>query len=217
MLEEHPLRQSKFIWEIISKEKSALEDYLYFERAREEIISIIENKALFKGDFTLASGKKSSYYLDLRRITLDSEAAPFIGYMILFRLFELDPSIDSVAGPTLGADPLVSSALALAPLFQLNLKGLIVRKEKKEHGLMKLIEGNLDAVKKTVCVEDVTTTGGSLLRACSILKEAGIEVVAAISLVDREEEDLKEKFASMGIKFSPIIKISEILMRRGDS
>lgn len=202
---------AELVREIVSKERSALEDYLYFERAREALISIIEKKALFRGEFTLSSGKKSSYYLDLRRITLDSEAAPLIGYLVLFRALEIDLQVDGVAGPTLGADPLVSSALAMAPFFDLSLKGLIVRKERKEHGLQKLVEGNLESVTRVVCLEDVTTTGGSLFRACKVLLESGVKVVAAVPLVDREEANLLEKFAAISVRFSPLIRISEIL------
>lgn len=205
---------SELIREIISKGKSALYDELYYERAKSKLISIIEKKALFRGEFVLASGKKSSYYLDLRRITLDSEASPLIGYVLLYRMFQIDAHVDAIAGPTMGADPLVSSAITLAPFFDMGLKGLLIRKQKKEHGLQKLIEGDLDSVSTVLCVEDVVTTGGSLLDACRALIEAGKKVIVAVPLVDREEENLALKFKSLGILYNPILKVSEILQER---
>jgi len=205
------LEVKELIREIISLEKSALYDELYYEKARKELIRLIKERALYRGEFLLSSGKKSSYYLDLRRITLDADAAAIIGYLVLYRAFNLSSSFDGVAGPTLGADPVVAAAVTMAPFFDLNLKGLIVRKEKKEHGLGKLVEGPLHSVKKVVVVEDVVTTGSSLLRACRVLIQEGVKVISAIPLVDRQEEELVLSFEELGIKFDPIITVNELL------
>jgi orotate phosphoribosyltransferase len=105
----------------------------------------------------------------------------------------------------------VAAAGTMAPFFDLNLKGLLVRKEKKEHGLGKIIEGPLDSVKKVVVVEDVVTTGNSLLRACKVLDEEGVKVLAAIPLVDRQEEDIEPFFEELGVKFNPLITVNELL------
>lgn len=205
------MKAKELVHEIVSLEKSALHDELYYEKARNELIRLIKERALHKGEFLLASGKKSSYYLDLRKITLDADASALIGYLVLCQAFRLSPPPDGVAGPTLGADPVVAAAVTMAPFFDLNLKGLIVRKEKKEHGLGKLIEGPLDSVKKVVVVEDVVTTGNSLLRACRILEQEGVKVLSAIPLVDRQEEDLAPSFKELGIKFNPVITVNELL------
>lgn len=205
------MEANELIKEIISMGKSALNDPAPLERSKEVLVDFIKKEALFKGEFVLSSGKKSNYYLDLRKVTLSSQASFFIGYLVISKALQLDEFPEGIAGPTLGADPIISSAVTVAPLFQLNLKGLIVRKAKKEHGLGKLIEGDEEKVEKLVVVEDVVTTGGSLFEAIEVLKNAGKKVLAAIPVVDREEADVGGRLFKMGIKYLPLIKISEIL------
>jgi orotate phosphoribosyltransferase len=201
----------ELVWEIYSKEKSALRDESLFEFAKSYLLRQIKEKSLFRGEFILSSGKKSDYYLDLRRLTLDSEASPIIGYLILYKIYQLDKNVDGVAGPTLGADPIISAVLTAAPFFNLNLRGLIVRKEEKKHGLGKMIEGPQDRVSRVFCVEDVVTTGGSLLRAVKVLKEADISVRHAIVIVDRSEGDVSSVFAAEDVKLHSLFKVREVL------
>ncbi|MCX7831714.1 MAG: orotate phosphoribosyltransferase [Actinobacteria bacterium] len=201
----------KIFKEIVSKGESALYDSYYYDEARSALVQIIKERALHRGDFILSSGKKSSYYLDLRKITLSSDSASLIGYLILSKIYSLDQDIQAIAGPTIGADPIVSSAVSVASLFDVDIKGLIVRKARKEYGLSKLIEGDTESVKNVVMVEDVVTTGGSLLDACRIVQSEGIQPVAAFPLVDRQETEVSEEFEKMHIFYEPLITISEIL------
>lgn len=201
----------ELVWEIYSKEKSALNDEFLFELAKSYLLRQIKEKALFRGEFILSSGKKSDYYLDLRLLTLDSEALAVIGYLLLYKIYQFDKDVDGVAGPTLGADPIISAVLTAAPFFNLKLGGLIVRKEEKKHGLGKMIEGPYDKVTNVFCVEDVVTTGGSLLKAVKVLKEAGISVRHAIVIVDRSEEDVLSVFEAEGVKLHSLFKVNEVL------
>ncbi len=202
---------NQLYFELISAGRSALSDEALKEDARAHLLKLIRENAIFYGDFTLSSGKKSSYYLDLRRITLDSRALPLIGYLLLSEISEAGYEIDAISGPTLGADPLISAVLTMAPYFLTDLKGLIVRKEQKSHGMAKLIEGPSDGVKKVVAVEDVVTTGGSLLRAVKMLKESGFEVEMAICIVDRKEANMGAVFSELGCDFRAIFSIDQVI------
>lgn len=201
----------KIFKEIVSKGESALYDSFYYDEAHSAVIQIIKERALHRGEFVLSSGKKSSYYLDLRKITLSSDAAPLIGYLILSKVYELGQDIQAIAGPTIGADPIVSSAVSVASLFDVDIKGLIIRKERKEYGLSKLIEGDTESVRNVIMVEDVVTTGKSILDACRVVQSEGVKPIAAFPLVDRQEANVSEEFEKMNILYEPLITISEIL------
>ena len=170
---------------------------------------ILQEKSILRGDFTLASGKKSTYYIDGRRTTLDAEGVNLIGKLILEEINK-DSSIVAVGGPTMGADPIVGSVLALSQEADCPLQGFLVRKEEKGHGTGKMVEGNLKTGDTVAMVEDVVTTGGSVIRAINAVREAGAEVKTLLVIVDREE-GAKSKFEEMGIQFFSIFKISELL------
>ena len=153
---------------------------------KQELLKLLQTKAVIYGRRTLASGKTSYYYIDGKQVTLDARGAYLIGRCI----FELIKSnhADAIGGPTLGADPIVGAVLAEAGRQNISLYGFIVRKEAKDHGTSKLVEG--PAFKpgaKAVLVEDVITTGGSVLKAALAVEQAGAKVVQIVTLVDREE------------------------------
>jgi orotate phosphoribosyltransferase len=156
---------------------------------RQRLKEILCQKSLKRGEFTLSSGKKSSYYLDARLTTLDAEGAFCTGMAVLEALQPIRPYPKAIGGPTLGADPIVSVVAALshqrgAP----PVSAFIVRKEVKQHGTQQLIEGwRGQPGDPVVIVEDTCTTGSSLLKAMDQAEAAGMKVVAAICLVDREE------------------------------
>ncbi|KAF0134006.1 MAG: orotate phosphoribosyltransferase [Candidatus Saganbacteria bacterium] len=171
---------------------------------KEELIKLLKTTGAFKsGDFTLASGKKSSFYIDCRKVTLHPQGAKLIAKIILEKIANL--KIDAVGGLTLGADPITSSVVAIG-----NIPGFIVRKKEKEHGTMQKIEGIIEPGYKVLVVEDVSTTGASAMQAIQAVESFGAKVIKVISVVDREEgaKDLLSKYS-----FDPILRISELLSR----
>ena len=170
---------------------------------------ILMKKSILRGDFTLASGKKSTYYIDARLTTLDGEGVNLIGRIFLDEIRK-DPTINIVGGPTMGADPIVGSVLALSQEEGSPLPGFLVRKEEKGHGTGKLIEGNLNPGDVAAMFEDVVTTGGSVIKAINTVHETGAEVKKLFVIVDREE-GARAKFEEMAVEFYSIFKISELL------
>lgn len=150
---------------------------------REELLDQIKSKAVVHGRVVLSSGKEADYYVDLRRVTLDSTAAPLVGSVLLEVTSDLD--FDAVGGLTLGADPVATAMLHAAARRGRKLDAFVVRKSEKQHGLQRRIEGPDVAGRRVVAVEDTSTTGGSVMTAVDALREAGAEVVAVVVIVDR--------------------------------
>jgi orotate phosphoribosyltransferase len=159
----------------------------------------ILDKAVVHGKVTLSSGKEADYYVDLRRVTLDSEAAPLVGKVMLELTKDLN--FDAVGGLTLGADPVATAMMHAAHAQGRKLDAFVVRKAEKAHGLQRRIEGPDVKGRRVLAVEDTSTTGGSVLTAVEALREAGAEVVAVAVIVERaaapavEEKGLKYLYA----------------------
>ncbi|PZU26410.1 MAG: orotate phosphoribosyltransferase [Microbacterium sp.] len=154
------------------------------ESDRQSLIALIGDEAVFHGDFTLSSGKKATYYVDMRKLTLDHRAAPAIGRLVLDIVRDLD--VDAVGGLTLGADPIANAVLHASVAAGTPVDAFVVRKEPKDHGRGRQIEGAEVAGKRVVIVEDTSTTGGSPLKAAQVVKDAGADVVAVVTVVDRK-------------------------------
>ena len=155
------------------------------EADRQALITLITDEAVFHGDFTLSSGKKATYYVDMRKLTLDHRAAPAIGRIVLDLVRGLD-GIEAVGGLTLGADPIANAVMHESVRAGTPLDAFVVRKEPKDHGRGRQIEGADVTGKRVVVVEDTSTTGGSPLKAVEVLRAAGAEPVAVVSIVDRK-------------------------------
>ena len=149
------------------------------ELLRQQIIE----KAVVHGKVILSSGREADYYVDLRRVTLDSVAAPIIGRVMLDVTSELE--YDAVGGLTLGADPVATAMLHAAAAQGRQLDAFVVRKSEKAHGLKRRIEGPDVSGRRVLAVEDTSTTGGSVLTAVEALREAGAEVVGVAVIVER--------------------------------
>jgi orotate phosphoribosyltransferase len=151
-----------------------------------------------RGQFTLASGKTSDYYLDCRLTTLDPQGAYLTAYTILGLLAEHGIQADGIGGLTMGADPIVAAVAVISHIENKPLRAFIVRKDRKAHGRQKQIEGLKEGeVSRVAIVDDVCTTGESTLEAIRAAEAAGLRVVAVVSLVDREEGGsarLREKY-----------------------
>lgn len=176
---------------------------------RERLKEILIRNSILRGKFTLASGKESGYYIDARLTTLDPEGVSLVAGIFLEEIFK-DPRINAVGGPTMGADPIVGALIAESHRTGRPLRGFLVRKKEKDHGTGKLIEGGLRPGDVAAVVEDVVTTGGSVVTAIDAVKSIGAEVRKALVIVDREEGG-DEVFRKMGIELYSIFKISELL------
>jgi orotate phosphoribosyltransferase len=171
------------------------------------LIALVKEKALEFGDFTLASGKKAKFYLDCRRITLDSAGANVIAEGILELLGDDLP--DAVGGMAVGADPITAAVITVAGRQGKPLRGFIVRKEAKEHGKGRDVEGPVKAGDEVVIVEDVVTTGGSSLKAIDKVLAAGLKVREVIAIIDRLE-DGAANFAARGYRLRSLLTINDL-------
>jgi orotate phosphoribosyltransferase len=168
---------------------------------REALLRQVKDKAVVHGAVTLSSGQQADYYVDLRRVTLDAQAAPLVGRVMLELTRDWD--FDAVGGLTLGADPIAVSMLHAAAGQGRELDAFVVRKAEKAHGLQRRIEGPAVAGRRVLAVEDTSTTGGSVLTAVAALRDAGAEVVGVAVIADRstgaaekvEAEGLEYRFA----------------------
>ena len=151
---------------------------------KDELKKYLEELSILRGDFTLSSGKKSDYYIDARICTLSSKPLALIS-KIFFDLIKKSEST-YVGGPTIGADPIVGGILVCAAVENYNLKGFLIRSTDKDHGTKKIIEGPIIENATITLVEDVVSTGGSLLKAIDRLENQGLKVNNILSIVDRE-------------------------------
>ncbi len=180
------------------------------ETRRARLLDILRERAVSFGDFTLASGRKSSYYIDARVVTLHHEGSYLIARAILDFLSAGGIEADAIGGLAIGADPIAGAVAALSHLEAAPLSGFIVRKESKGHGTGRRIEGDLASGSRVVVVDDVITTGASTLAAILAVEEIGCKVAAVICVIDREEggaQTLKE------YRFHPLFRVSELIDR----
>lgn len=152
--------------------------------AREQLIEYIKSDAVFHGDFTLTSGKKATFYVDLRRVSLDHRVAPLIGQVMLDLIADV-PDVAAVGGLTMGADPIATAILHQGAARGVPIDSVVVRKEPKDHGRGRQVEGPEVTGKRVIVVEDTSTTGGSPLKAIEALEKVGAHVAGVAVVVDR--------------------------------
>ncbi len=175
---------------------------------RDALVRLIREKALKFGDFTLTSGKKSSYYLDAKQVTLHPEGARLVGEGIL-ELMEQIGRPDAVGGMSVGADPITAAVVTISAIKGKPVLGFMVRKEAKGHGTKRFIEGPVEPEQTAIIVEDVITTGGSSLQAAERAAEFGLKVVGIIGIIDRLEGGA-EAFAARGIPYRSLLTIRDL-------
>ncbi|MEH2025208.1 orotate phosphoribosyltransferase [Nostoc sp.] len=177
---------------------------------RHKLLDLFCQLAYQEGDFVLASGLRSSYYVNKMQVTLHPQGALAVG-RLLFPLLPVDTQ--AVGGLTMGADPIVTAVSIVSVYENRPIPALIIRKEAKGYGTRACIEGpNLPEGAKVVVLEDVVTTGQSALKAVERLKDAGYTVNQVISLVDREQGG-GELYQSAGLKFETLFSIQEVQQR----
>ena len=173
---------------------------------REDLFDMLKEKSYRKGEFTLSSGRTSEHYMNCKPVILNGIGL-FYASCLLTEFVEEDSV--SVAGLTLGADPLVSGVAIVSALDEVFLNALIIRKEAKGHGTQAWIEGPLPADgSKITVLEDVTTTGGSAIKAAEKLRDAGYEVNRVVTIVDRQE-GATEAMKMKGLELCSIFKLEE--------
>ena len=172
---------------------------------REALRRHIVEKAVVRGRVVLSSGREADYYVDLRRVTLDGEAAPLVGRVMLDATRELQ--YDAVGGLTLGADPVAAAMLHAAAARGDRLDAFVVRKEGKAHGLQRRIEGPDVSGRRVLAVEDTSTTGGSVLTAVEALREAGADVVGVAVIVER---GAAEAVAATGLAYVSAYTLADL-------
>jgi len=173
--------------------------------SRESLREQILTKAVVHGKVVLSSGKEADYYVDLRRVTLDSEAAPLVGEVMLNLVKDWD--FDAVGGLTLGADPVATAMMHVAARNGRKLDSFVVRKAEKAHGLQRRIEGPDVKGRRVLAVEDTSTTGGSVMTAVEALKEAGAIVVGVAVIVERGAAPLIEQ---NGLEYRAAYQLSDL-------
>jgi orotate phosphoribosyltransferase len=167
--------------------------------AREDLLEQIKAKAVVHGRVTLSSGREADYYVDLRRITLDAVASPLVGEVMLD--LSADLHFEAVGGLTLGADPIAVAMMHTAAARGRVLDAFVVRKQGKQHGLQRRIEGPDVAGRRVLAVEDTSTTGGSVLTAVEAMREAGADVVAVAVIVDRDTGARERVESEAGVQY----------------
>jgi orotate phosphoribosyltransferase len=185
---------------------------------QEQLRRLLSTKSVVWGRFTLSSGKVSDYYIDCKLTTLDPEGAVLTGYTVLERLDKHGVHAQAIGGPPIGAHPIVA-AVAAVSYYRTKFEGkgpslpaFLIRKEAKPHGLQKKIEGiDLSKIHDVVIVDEVCTEGKSTQEALTVVEEAGLHVVAVMSLVDREEGGSTKLRAKYGNRYIPIFTARELL------
>lgn len=172
------------------------------------LLELLGQEALQRGEFTLASGKKASYYLDCRKITLHPQGANLVAQGMLSVIQEAGDLPAAVGGMAIGADPITASIVVLAGQQDLPLKGFMVRKEPKGHGMGQQVEGPVEPGQEVVIVEDVITSGGSALKAVDACEAFGLKVREVIGIIDRLAGG-KEAFAARGLTLKTLCDITD--------
>jgi orotate phosphoribosyltransferase len=175
--------------------------------ARKELAALVTSLAVVHGRVTLSSGQEASYYVDLRRVTLDHRAAPLVGQVMLDLVADWD--FAAVGGLTMGADPVGLAMLHAAAVRSRALDAFVVRKEGKAHGLQRRIEGPEVVGCRVLAVEDTSTTGGSVLTAVQALRDAGAEVVGVAVIVDRDT-GAREAVEAAGLPYRYAFGLSDL-------
>jgi orotate phosphoribosyltransferase len=185
--------------------------------AREQLLQLLATRSARRGDFVLASGRRSSLYVDCRLTTMSPEGQRLLGVLGLAALADAGWSADAVGGLTLGADP-IAYAMAHASAFAAErhegplVRAFTVRKQPKQHGTGKRVEGPFQAGDRVVVVEDVITTGGSALTAVEAIRAEGGVVLGVLAVVDREEGG-REALEAAGLAVRSLATASELVAR----
>jgi orotate phosphoribosyltransferase len=173
----------------------------------DELKDLVKKDAVRFGKFTLASGKESDFYVDLRKVTLNPKGADLIGYLI-YEIIK-DRPVQAVGGMSIGADPIATAASLAAYREGKEIMAFLVRKAQKDHGTRNLVEGPIAPGQRAVVVEDVITTGSSTITAIEQIKAAGLVIDMVIAVLDRCEGG-KETIEALGYEVRSLLKRTDL-------
>ena len=179
---------------------------------KERLKEILMHLSVESGrSFSLSSGVQSNFYIDGKQVTLHPEGSFLVAKVILEMITNdiQNGGVDAIGGLTLGADPIIASTITLSYINDCPINGFIVRKEPKKHGKQLLVEGILKKNDRVIIIDDVTTTGASVLKAINTIEEIGAQVIKIISIVDRLE-GAKDSFKNKGYEFNSIFTKDEL-------
>jgi orotate phosphoribosyltransferase len=174
------------------------------------LLRILKDLSYEEGDFLLASGKRSTFYIDCKETTLNPEGMYLVGHLMYQRVLRI-PGIEAVGGVSIGGDPLVCSTVIASYALRSPIPGFFIRKEPKGHGRNLWIEGgkNLRKGMNVLILEDVVTTGGSSLKAIGVTEREGFNVKGVVALLDRLDGG-KEAIESKGYHFESIFTLDDL-------
>jgi orotate phosphoribosyltransferase len=176
--------------------------------SEKRLLEIIRQKSFLRGQFKLASGAMSDYYLDMKPTSFDPEGAALIGEIICGMLAD-DRDVEAIGGLELGAVPIVAAVCARSWPDR-PIRGFVVRKEKKGHGTDQKIDGNFTPGSKVVLIEDVTTKGGSVMQAVRAVRAQGAQIKRIITIVDRLE-GAQDNLKKEGLELAPIFTTADLM------
>jgi len=181
------------------------------EEMRSGLRKVLMSKSVITGKvFTLASGKTSDFYVDARVSTLDPAGAYYCGHLLLDLM--KDQAVDAVGGYAIGADPIVTAMALISHELGRPLPAFIIRKEEKTHGTRRAIEGNFPEKGRVILVDDVITSGGSILKGAAQVEAQGGSVAMILGVIDRQEGG-RETIEAAGYPFRAIFTREELLGR----
>lgn len=175
-----------------------------------ELVQLLASRSVKRGEFTLASGRPSSLYIDARLTTMSPEGLRLVGSLGLAALRDAGWDVQSIGGLTLGADPIAYAIAYASASTAAPLRAFTVRKEAKNHGTARRIEGPFQKGDHVAVVEDVITTGGSALKAIEAVTEAGGVIAGVLTVVDREEGG-REALESRGVRVISLTRASQLI------
>ena len=179
---------------------------------KKRLVELIRERAYKeteKPEITLASGKKSRFYFNLKKVTCFSEGQYLTGTLIYDKIQELGLDPDGIGGLTMGADPISYATAYTFHQQGRSIESFAIRKEPKEHGAGLQIEGSVNEGDRVIITEDVVTTGGSTIKAINIAREHGLSVLCVITLLDRCEENGRQNIEAQGVPVHSILTIDD--------
>jgi len=177
------------------------------EATRARLLELLRERSLIFQEVTLASGQKSHFYIDAKMLLMSSQAAPLIGEL-LYQM-TADWRLDAIGGMEISALPMATAAVLRYHQAGRRLEGFCVRKELKEHGTRKRIEGKLEAGNRVAVVDDVLTTGESVVKAIEAVREVRAVVVGVVCLLDRLQ-GARQRIEALGLRFHPIFTLADL-------